>query len=74
MGCNDNFISNPCSQRRDELIQILDAVKDSKINTDNFSTVAAISDKNNPSRLLNKGQKTMKINSLIKSDKKQFFS
>ena len=74
MGCNDNFILNPISQRREELIQILDAVTNSQINQDNFSLISTISDmlestqlaqKNSPSRLMNKIQKSIKIKSLI---------
>ena len=43
VGCSDNFILNPISQRREELIQLVEAVTESKLNADNFSTVAAIS-------------------------------
>ena len=74
VGCNDNLIINPCSQRRDEMIQILDSVTNSQINQDNFSLISAISDmlestqlsqKNSPSRLMNKIHKSLKIKTLI---------
>ena len=80
VGCNDDFVINPCSQRRDELIQILDAVTNSQINVDNFSMVIAISDmlesqqlshKKSPSRLLNKDQKSFKIKKLISQIKSE---
>ena len=44
VGCNDNLIINPCSQRRDEMIQILDSVTNSQINQDNFSMITTILD------------------------------
>ena len=44
VGCTDNLIINPCSQRREEMIQILDSVTNSQINADNFSMITAISD------------------------------
>ena len=44
VGCTDNLIINPCSRRRDEMIQILDSVTSSQINADNFSMITAISD------------------------------
>ena len=74
VGCSDNFIISPISQRREELIKMVEAVTESKLNADNYSTVTAISNmletaqlsyKNTSSRLLNKNQKTDKINSLI---------
>ena len=43
VGCSDNFILSPISQRREELIKLVEAVTVLKLNADNYSTVTAIS-------------------------------
>ena len=74
VGSSDNLILSPISQRREDLIRLVEAAAESKLNSDNYSTVIAISNmletaqlsyKNSSEQLLNRDQKNAKIASLV---------
>ena len=74
VGSDDNLILNPINQRREDLIRLIEAANESKLNHDNYTTVTALSNmleaaqlsyKNGTSKLWDRNEKKAKIASLV---------